>query len=257
MALLHTIKVSGRDAEITDDSRVARYSFGSDLIRLELDREWGALEVHLILTGKAGSFTPSAREDGSYPFPYELAYECGEVEVSLIGIGEDCAYRTATAKRPFLVADSGPQQGVSPSDPTPTVYLVAVEEAKKATVAANAAATNATTTAAEAKEAMETATRDMREQVDEVKQSIIDAKERGELTGPQGAQGPQGPQGEKGEQGAQGPQGAKGEQGAALTYADLTADQIAELQKPARDAADALGGIRIVDGRICITYLEG
>ncbi len=41
MALLHTIKVSGRDAEITDDSRVARYSFGSDLIRLELDREWG------------------------------------------------------------------------------------------------------------------------------------------------------------------------------------------------------------------------
>ncbi len=200
--------------------------------------------MHLILTGKAGSFTPSAREDGSYPFPYELTYECGEVEVSLIGIGEGCAYRTATAKRPFLVVDSGPQQGVSPSDPTPTVYLVAVEEAKKATTAANTAATNATSTAETAKADMETVTRDMREQVDEVKQSIIDAKERGELTGPQGAQGPQGPQGEK------------GEQGAALTYADLTADQIEELQKPARDAADALGDIRIVDGRICITYLE-
>jgi hypothetical protein len=67
--------------------------------------------------------------------------------------------------------------------------------------------------------------------------------------GPQGAAGATGAKGEKGEKGdtgAQGPQGEKGEKGGkgdkgdkgdSLTYADLTSDQIAELQKPATDAA--------------------
>ncbi len=43
------------------------------------------------------------------------------------------------------------------------------------------------------------------------------------------APGPRGPQGEKGEQGEPGPKGDKGDPGAALTYADLTAEQKAEL----------------------------
>ena len=85
--------------------------------------------------------------------------------------------------------------------------------------------------------------------------------------GDTGAQGPQGEKGEKGDAGATGPQGAKGDTGAtgaqgkdgaagakgdkgekgdkgdALTYADLTSDQIAELQKPATDAASKVDGV--------------
>lgn len=41
----------------------------------------------------------------------------------------------------------------------------------------------------------------------------------------------------KGERGEQGEKGDKGEKGDAFTYADFTAEQIAELQKPATDAA--------------------
>ena len=61
--------------------------------------------------------------------------------------------------------------------------------------------------------------------------------------GPQGIQGIQGPQGEKGDtgpQGAQGPQGVKGEKGDPFTYDDFTEAQIAELQRPATEAAAAM-----------------
>lgn len=58
--------------------------------------------------------------------------------------------------------------------------------------------------------------------------------------GPQGAQGPQGPQGEKGDVGKTGPQGPQGEKGEPFTYDDFTKDQIAELQRPATEAAAAL-----------------
>lgn len=250
MAFTHTVRVSGRDAEITDDRRVSRYSFGSDLIALQLDKAWAALDVSLVLTGAAGSFTPARREDGTYPFPFELAYETGEVDVSVVGLGQDCAYRTATAKKPFVVVDSGPQSGVAPTDPTPTAWLAALEEAKKASAAAD----------------------DARWQAIAAKESVLEAMESGELTGPKGEKGdkgdtgetgPQGPQGAqgvkgpKGEKGDQGETGPAGPQGAALTYADLTAEQVAELQRPAREAAEALGCIRVVDGKICITHLEG
>jgi hypothetical protein len=60
-----------------------------------------------------------------------------------------------------------------------------------------------------------------------------DQGERGPQ-GQQGEKGDQGPQGEKGEKGDQGEQGPKGDK---LTFADLTADDIAQLQQPATDAA--------------------
>lgn len=58
--------------------------------------------------------------------------------------------------------------------------------------------------------------------------------------GPQGIQGPQGTNGDtgpQGPQGIQGPQGVKGEKGDPFTYGDFTEDQIAELQRPATEAA--------------------
>ena len=69
--------------------------------------------------------------------------------------------------------------------------------------------------------------------------------EKGDVgqTGPQGVQGPrgdvgpQGPQGQQGLQGIQGPQGVKGDKGDPFTYSDFTEDQIAELQRPATEAA--------------------
>ena len=60
-----------------------------------------------------------------------------------------------------------------------------------------------------------------------------DRGEKGDVgdTGPQGQQGPQGPQGI---QGIQGPQGVKGDP---FTYNDFTESQIAELKRPATEAA--------------------
>lgn len=69
--------------------------------------------------------------------------------------------------------------------------------------------------------------------------------EKGDVgqTGPQGVQGPrgdvgpQGPQGKRGLQGIQGQQGDPGPKGDPFTYSDFTEDQVAELQRPATEAA--------------------
>lgn len=63
-----------------------------------------------------------------------------------------------------------------------------------------------------------------------------DRGEKGEQ-GIQGIQGPQGVKGDTGPQGAQGPQGVKGDKGDPFTYGDFTESQIAELQRPATEAA--------------------
>ena len=57
------------------------------------------------------------------------------------------------------------------------------------------------------------------------------------VRGPRGEVGPEGPQGKQGLQGIQGPQGDPGPKGDPFTYSDFTEDQIAELQRPATEAA--------------------
>ena len=56
--------------------------------------------------------------------------------------------------------------------------------------------------------------------------------------GPQGDTGPQGPQGETGPQGPAGPKGDPGEKGAAFTYSDFTATQLAALKGEKGDKGD-------------------
>lgn len=63
-----------------------------------------------------------------------------------------------------------------------------------------------------------------------------DKGERGE----QGLQGIQGEQGMKGDTGTQGEQGIQGVKGDPFTYDDFTPDEIANLKKPATDAANEL-----------------
>ena len=60
------------------------------------------------------------------------------------------------------------------------------------------------------------------------------------LTGPQGEIGPVGPQGPKGDTGEKGEQGIQGVKGDPFTYDDFTPDEIANLKKPATDAANEL-----------------
>ena len=60
------------------------------------------------------------------------------------------------------------------------------------------------------------------------------------LTGPQGETGPVGPQGPKGDSGEKGEQGIQGVKGDPFTYDDFTPDEIANLKKPATDAANEL-----------------
>lgn len=55
-----------------------------------------------------------------------------------------------------------------------------------------------------------------------------------------GAKGDRGEKGDTGPQGAQGPQGVKGDKGDPFTYDDFTESQIAELQRPATEAAAAM-----------------
>lgn len=64
--------------------------------------------------------------------------------------------------------------------------------------------------------------------------------EKGDVgdTGPQGQQGIQGQQGPQGPQGIQGIQGPQGVKGDPFTYNDFTESQIAELQRPATEAAE-------------------
>lgn len=57
--------------------------------------------------------------------------------------------------------------------------------------------------------------------------------------GPQGDTGPQGPQGETGPQGPAGPKGDPGEKGAAFTYSDFTATQLAALKGEKGDTGPA------------------
>ena len=63
-----------------------------------------------------------------------------------------------------------------------------------------------------------------------------DIGEKGDA-GPRGEQGPQGIQGPQGDAGPRGEQGPQGEKGDPFTYDDFTEDQIAELQRPATEAA--------------------
>lgn len=56
--------------------------------------------------------------------------------------------------------------------------------------------------------------------------------------GPQGETGPVGPQGPKGDTGEKGEQGIQGVKGDPFTYDDFTQDEIANLKKPATDAAN-------------------
>lgn len=69
----------------------------------------------------------------------------------------------------------------------------------------------------------------------------IGSKDTGvKAQGPQGERGPAGPEGPRGGEGPaglQGPQGEQGPQGDPFTYGDFTPGQIAELQKPATEAA--------------------
>ena len=63
------------------------------------------------------------------------------------------------------------------------------------------------------------------------------------LKGPKGDKGeigPVGPQGPKGDSGEKGEQGIQGVKGDPFTYDDLTPDEIANLKKPATDAANEL-----------------
>ena len=146
--------------------------------------------------------------------PWEVLANPGAFEVSAF-CGD---LHTANTARVDIEA-TGYKKGETPADPTPDVYATLVEKASRA------------------------------EQIAKSVRYDADAGRFNGKTGPQGEQGPKGDRGEKGEQGGvgpqgpqgqqgiQGPQGPQGEKGDSFTYADFTESQIAELQRPATEAA--------------------
>lgn len=96
------------------------------------------------------------------------------------------------------VEATGYKKGETPGDPTPDVYATLVEKASRA---------------------------------EQIAKSVRDDADAGRFDGKTG------PQGEKGDTGPQGIQGSQGIKGDPFTYADFTESQIAELQRPATEAA--------------------
>ena len=78
---------------------------------------------------------------------------------------------------------------------------------------------------------------------DAFKYSDFTEEQLAALKGPKGDKGetgPVGPQGPKGDSGEKGEQGIQGVKGNPFTYEDFTPDEIANLKKPATDAANEL-----------------
>lgn len=149
--------------------------------------------------------------------PWEVLADPGTFEVSAF-CGD---LHTANTARVDVEA-TGYKKGETPGDPTPDVYSTLVEKASNA----------------------EKIAKSVRDDADagRFKGEKGEKGDRGEKgdTGLQGVQGVKGDKGEKGDTGPQGThgiQGVKGEKGDPFTYADFTESQIAELQRPATDAA--------------------
>lgn len=149
--------------------------------------------------------------------PWEVLADPGTFEVSAF-CGD---LHTANTARVDVEA-TGYKKGETPGDPTPDVYSTLVDKVSRA----------------------EKIAKSVRDDADagRFKGEKGEKGDRGEKgdTGPQGDQGIQGEKGEKGDtgpQGAHGIQGVKGDKGDPFTYADFTESQIAELQRPATDAA--------------------
>lgn len=251
----HVLTVANRDIS-TDDRILYRGTKDEDRVSLVLDDEWDGLDILVAFKGSDVVSAPVRGADGYYVIPWEVMTKIGDVFASIEGTNADGQVLLhAAMSKPFRVIETG--AGPNGYEPTCDLITEAIKEAKEAastatasSEAANASAAKADSSAAKADEAAAKANASVITGVDvttlgpgsEATVSNVKGESGQTITlgipqGLKGDTGPQGPQGPQGLQGIQGPQGVKGDKGDPFTYNDFTEDQIAELQRPATEAA--------------------
>ena len=243
----HVIRVRGRVATCQDRSFV-QGTVSADRVSLDLDDEWAGLTCTVTFVSASDNITPPMSDDGTWPVPHEMTDKVAPFGVLVEGSDGTQLVKSARMERPLLVYPSDSSDGSGPTEPTLTEWRQAYELALSARCERVVATTlpsgsEATAEFGDHVLSLGIPRGDTGPQgAQGPQESKARRATRGEQ-GPQGIQGPQGPQGVKGDtgpQGAQGPQGVKGEKGDPFTYDDFTKDQIAELQRPATEAAAAL-----------------
>lgn len=204
----HVIRVRGRVATCQDRSFV-QGTVSADRVSLDLDDEWAGLTCTVTFVSASDNITPPMSDDGTWPVPHEMTDKVAPFGVLVEGSDGTQLVKSARMERPLLVYPSDSSDGSGPTEPTLTERRQAYELALSARCERVVATTLPSGSEATA------------EFGDHVLSLGI-------------------PRGDTGPQGAQGPQGVKGEKGDPFTYDDFTKDQIAELQRPATEAAAAL-----------------
>lgn len=204
----HVIRVRGRVATCQDRSFV-QGTVSADRVSLDLDDEWAGLACTVTFVSASDNITPPMSDDGTWPVPHEMTDKVAPFGVLVEGSDGTQLVKSARMERPLLVYPSDSSDGSGPTEPTLTEWRQAYELALSARCERVVATTLPSGSEATA------------EFGDHVLNLGI-------------------PRGDTGPQGAQGPQGVKGEKGDPFTYDDFTKDQIAELQRPATEAAAAM-----------------
>lgn len=204
----HVIRVRGRVATCQDRSFV-QGTVSADRVSLDLDDEWAGLTCTVTFVSASDNITPPMSDDGTWLVPHEMTDTVSPFGVLVEGSDGTQLVKSARMERPLLVYPSDSSDGSGPTEPTLTEWRQAYELALSARCERVVATTLPSGSEATA------------EFDDHVLSLGI-------------------PRGDTGPQGAQGPQGVKGEKGDPFTYDDFTKDQIAELQRPATEAAAAL-----------------
>lgn len=204
----HVIRVRGRVATCQDRSFV-QGTVSADRVSLDLDDEWVGLTCTVTFVSASDNITPPMSDDGTWLVPHEMTDAVAPFGVLVEGSDGTQLVKSARMERPLLVYPSDSSDGSGPTEPTLTEWRQAYELALSARCERVVATTLPSGSEATAKFG------------DHVLSIGV-------------------PRGERGLQGAQGPQGVKGEKGDPFTYADFTESQIAELQRPATEAAAAM-----------------
>lgn len=201
----HVIRVRGRVATCQDRSFV-QGTVSADRVSLDLDDEWVGLTCTVTFVSASDNITPPMSDDGTWLVPHEMTDAVAPFGVLVEGSDGTQLVKSARMERPLLVYPSDSSDGSGPTEPTLTEWRQAYELALSARCERVVATTLPSGSEATA----------------EFGDHVLSI---GVPRGKTGPQGPQGPQGEKGDP---------------FTYDDFTEDQIAELQRPATEAAAAM-----------------
>lgn len=216
----HVLTVADRDIS-TDDRLLYRGTKDEDRVSLVLDDEWDGLDILVAFKGSDVVSAPAKGADGYYVIPWEIMTKIGDVFASIEGTNADGQVLLhAAMSKPFRVIDTG--AGFKGYEPTCDLITEAIKEAKEAASTATASSEAADASAAKANASV----------ITDVDVTTLGPGSEATVSTVKGESGQTITLGIP-----QGPKGDKGEKGDPFTYNDFTEDQIAELQRPATEAA--------------------